>query len=88
MAVLIITSPEHMYRAVKSFQKAGFGEVGGEPAFGNDLSEQDIEDDEEATDTRIKNSNLRYNMWSYLQYEIMVVREYLAIAYYYVKGWI
>jgi len=27
-------------------------------------------------------------MWSYMQYEIIVMREYTAIAYYRVKGWI
>jgi uncharacterized SAM-binding protein YcdF (DUF218 family) len=88
LSVLIITSPEHMFRAVKTFQKIGFGEVGGEPAFGNDLSEEYIEDDENSDDPRVKTSSLRYNMWSYLQYEIIVLREYMAIAYYYVKGWI
>jgi hypothetical protein len=31
---------------------------------------------------------LRYNMWSYLHLELFVFREYCAIGYYKLKGWI
>lgn len=33
-----------------------------------------------------ENLDLRYNMWSYLQYEVKVLREYTAIIYYKLRG--
>jgi len=85
LSVLIVTSPEHMYRAVKTFRSAGFTNVGGEPAF-------EVPSDEEKIKNRhnkqIKSLSFRYNMWSYLNYELLVLREYVAIAYYWVMGWI
>ncbi len=85
---LIVSSPEHMYRAIKTFQKAGLVKVGAVPAFENPVAEDKIRDKEKTKDTRIKNLALRYNMWSYLHYEILVIREYCAITYYKMKGWI
>jgi len=32
--------------------------------------------------------NIRYNMWSNLQYEIKVLREFAAIFYYKMKGYL
>jgi len=87
--ILIISSPEHMYRALSSFRKAGFERVGGKAGFEVPSDEErlkKIQDEDE--EKEVQNLNLRYNMWSYLQYEIIVLREYAAIAYYWVKGWI
>ncbi len=87
IGIRIITSPEHMYRAVKTFRKAGFTFVGGCPAFENAIQEKKL----------FKNKNnknekyglgFRYNMWSYLKYEITVLREFCAIGYYKLRGWI
>lgn len=86
--LVIITSPEHVFRSTKSFEKAGFTDVGGLPAFEKPGDENTLKDDMESDDPRVKNLSLRYNMWSYLQYEILVIREYLAIAYYWTKDWI
>jgi uncharacterized SAM-binding protein YcdF (DUF218 family) len=80
----LITTPEHMFRSVSVFRKSGFQNVGGNPAFEHGLAEKGL---------KKKNShgrgilNLRYNVWSYLQYELLVVREYFAIAYYKMRGW-
>ena len=88
ISLLIITTPEHMYRSVKTFRKAGFTNVGGVPAFEKPIDEPMAEDNENSKDTRVKNLDLRYNMWSYLNYELLVIREYCAIFYYKIKGWI
>jgi uncharacterized SAM-binding protein YcdF (DUF218 family) len=88
LTLLLISSPEHIYRSVKTFQKAGFTYVDGIAAFERPVDEEKIKDKENAEDTRIKSLNLRYNMWSYLHYELLVAREYCAIAYYKLKGWI
>ncbi len=85
--IMIITSPEHMYRAIGTFRKAGFKYVSGSPTFDNPIEEEKIQDKGASKDTRVKSLNLRYNMWSYLNYELVLVREYCAISYYKVKGW-
>jgi len=88
VSVLIVTSPEHTYRAVKSFAAVGFEQVGAEPTFENPVDECKVKDLENTDDARIKSLSLRYNMWSYLNYELLVLREYAAISYYWLKGWI
>lgn len=86
-SLLMVTSPEHMYRAVHTFRKAGFISVAGLAAFEHPPDEGKIKDRDLSDDTRVKSLNLRYNMWSYLHYEILVLREYSAILYYKLKGW-
>ena len=86
--LLIVTSPEHMYRAVRSFRKAGFRIVSGCPTFENPVAPDKIKDKQKSKDIRIKSLALRYNMWSYMNYELLVMREYCAIIYYKIKGWI
>ncbi|MFO7613315.1 MAG: YdcF family protein [Bacteroidales bacterium] len=88
LSVLLVTSPEHMYRAVKTFNKAGFPHVGGFSAFERPIDEEKIIDTTENEDIRVRSLSLRYNIWSYLQYELIVLKEYSAIAYYKLKGWI
>jgi uncharacterized SAM-binding protein YcdF (DUF218 family) len=93
LSILIITSPEHLYRSVLAFKKAGFMKVDGIPAF-----ERTIETDLSFTDNRLggrkwlpgigENIAIRYRFWTQLHYEELVIREYLAIAYYWMKGWI
>lgn len=91
--LVIVTSPSHVYRSVKSFQKAGFVQVSGKPTIEAVLE----------TDLRVKgkklggnefvpgvsnSTSLRYTFWDYLKYETDIIREYIAISYYKVKGWI
>jgi uncharacterized SAM-binding protein YcdF (DUF218 family) len=85
--LLLITSPEHIYRSVKAFRKAGFMHVDGIAAFEHPVDEEKIKDKENASDARVKSLDLRYNMWSYLHYELLAAREYCAIFYYKLKGW-
>ncbi|MBN1597679.1 MAG: YdcF family protein [Bacteroidales bacterium] len=87
----IVTSPEHMFRAVATFRKAGFKFIGGRPAFEHVLPEEQLIDGtlpNELRDREARKLNLRYNMWNYLKYEIIVLREYCAIVYYKLRGWI
>lgn len=88
-SMLIVSSPEHMYRAVRSFEKVGFEEVGSYPTFEVPEDEEMLKSkDKKRRKEEIQSLDLRYNLWSYMQYEIIVFREYLAIAYYWWKGWI
>jgi uncharacterized SAM-binding protein YcdF (DUF218 family) len=92
-SILLITSPEHMYRAVLSFKKAGFPKVDGLPAF-----ERAIESDLNFSAKKIGGKRwvpdvgesiaIRYGFWTQLRYEQLVIREYAAIAYYWVMGWV
>ncbi|MBN2485962.1 MAG: YdcF family protein [Bacteroidales bacterium] len=87
ISMRIVTSPEHMFRAIRVFRKAGFGYVGGTPAFESSIDENKlIKGKFKKTEKRFL--NIRYNMWSYLKYEITVIREFCAIAYYKLRGWI
>ncbi len=87
-SLLLITSPEHMYRAVHTFRKAGFSKISGSAAFEKPSDPEMVRDRGASHDLRVKNLDLRYNMWSYLNYELLVMREYIAICYYKLKGWI
>jgi len=84
--VLVITSPEHMYRSIRSLQKAGLKNVGGLPSFEKPISEQKLKSGKK--NGQKVSLAWRYNFWSYLRHEILVLREYFAIAYYKIKGWI
>lgn len=88
LSLILVTSPEHMYRSVRAFTKVGFTSVGGLSAFDRPIDPEMAMDTEQAKDIRVKSLSLRYNMWSYLHYELIVLREYCAIAYYKLKGWI
>lgn len=85
LTFLIITTPEHMYRAVRAYKKVGFIKIGGLPTFEKPIDEAKLLDIEHSKGI---NLSLRYNMWSYLNYELLVLREYSAIVYYKLKGWI
>ncbi len=91
--ILIITSPEHLYRAVLTFEKAGFEYVDGLPAFASDV-ESDISFSARRLGGRkwvpdIGDSiTLRYQFWTQLHYELLILREWMAIAYYWINGWI
>ena len=77
-----------MYRSIHSFRKVGFKIVGGSPSFEKPSDEEKLKDETNKDENKVRNLALRYNMWSYMQYEIIVLREYTAIGYYWVKGWI
>lgn len=90
-SILIITSPEHIYRSIKTFQKAGFKHVTGLASYENAIDESLLlkqTENPNIIDNPSRNPALRYNMWNYLKIEITVLREYFAISWYWLKGWI
>lgn len=92
-SILIVTSPEHLLRAVLTFRKAGFISVDGLPAFEQAI-ESDIRFDAAKLGGRMyipdigTNITLRYQFWTQMNYELLVLREWTALAYYKLKGWI
>ncbi len=92
-SILIVTSPEHLYRAVLAFRKAGFRKVDGLPAF-----EQAIESDITFNARKLggrklipdigDNITVRYQFWTQMNYEFLVIREWLALSYYWLSGWV
>ena len=92
-ALLIITSPAHMFRSIKTFEKAGFNKVGGMASFGRANEEKlnfisdDLGGNQQLPDMG-NQINLRYKIWTRMHIQINVIREYLAISYYWLMGWI
>ena len=93
-SILLVTSPEHMRRAVLVFKKAGFTKVSALPAFENAI-EADLffEDDKLGGDKLLvpdigDNTAVRYQFWNHLKYEILIAREMAALGYYWLRGWI
>ena len=85
-SILVITSPEHMKRTLLCFKKQGFKNISGQASFGNDINPELLK---QAEGDYVSGSlTLRYNIWTQFQYEIIVAREYMALLYYKIKGWI
>lgn len=85
---LIITSPEHMHRSILTFQKQGFSALSSFPTFEIPSDESQLIERDKMGKKKTGNLSLRYNVWSYLIYEIKVLREYAALLYYKIKGYI
>ncbi len=85
ISLLVVTSPEHMYRSVHTFLKLGFNNVFGMSTFEKPINNDKLKDITENNQVSI---SLRYNIWSYMNYELIIFREYLAIVYYKIRGWI
>lgn len=91
--LLIVTSPEHMRRSIRSFQRAGFSQVGSSAAMDTTidgplfLSEEGL--DSRFAVERIEQSLfIRYQFWHGISYMTRSMRELVALAYYRAKGWI
>lgn len=91
--VALVTAPEHMYRALLTFRKLGFTRIAGAPAFEHALFEDlryahgDIGGKRYVPDVSGQLS-LRYDVWNRLKLEITCLREWTALAYYSLNGWI
>jgi uncharacterized SAM-binding protein YcdF (DUF218 family) len=93
LSILIVTSPEHLTRSVLTFKKAGFLKVDGLPAFEITIESDIIYNDRHMGGRKWipgigGNITLRYQFWTQLRYEELLIREYLALFYYKLKGWI
>lgn len=89
--LMVITSPEHTYRSVAVFRKLGFTQVTSMASFSSELPGSHLlpQGKESALETSPDNWPLfRYDFWNYLKLEITILREYFAIAWYWLKGWI
>lgn len=90
--VMVVTSPEHLKRTIKCFNKAGFQQVRGVAAregtvdFNLSLRNQNLKGKKYIPS--VENTKLRYTFWNYLKLEIDTYREYIALFYYEIKGWI
>ncbi len=93
-AILLVTSPEHMRRAVLVFRKAGFTRISALPAFENALEADLIFKDDELGGNKLLipdvggSISVRYQFWNHLKYEILIAREMAALGYYWLRGWI
>lgn len=92
-SLLIITSPEHIYRSLATFHKIGLTKATGHAAFEKAVEASLLFDDDALGGNKMlpnigNNSQLRYQFWSHLKYQILVYREYAAIFFYKLKGWI
>ncbi len=92
-ALLVVTSPEHMRRSVLSFRRAGFVQVGADAALDTsadgDMSLSAESIDDKLLAPAVEGSLvLRYHFWNHLGYLNRVAREFTALTYYKVKGWI
>ena len=93
-SILLVTSPEHMRRAVLVFRKAGFTKVNALPAFENAIEANLFFEDDKLGGNKALipdvggNTEVRYLFWNHLKYEILIARELTALAYYRLRGWI
>lgn len=89
---LIVTSPEHLRRTVKCLNKVGFQNVIGKAAYPAtvdfDLSLKKQKLGGNKVIPSVESIKMRYTFFNYLKLEITCIREYLALAYYRIKGWI
>lgn len=89
----LVTAPENMYRSVLAFRKAGLTAVCGAPAWDHAMyhafayEHRRIGGKDWVPDVSDA-PGLRYTWWNYLKLEVTVMREWVAIAYYRLNGWI
>ena len=89
-ALLIVTSPDHMRRALATFRKVGFTRVYGAAAWDVAVN-ADLRYDVDTLGLQNavgQNLVVRYQFWNNLMMEARIVREFFALAYYKVMGWI
>ncbi|HEY8240123.1 MAG TPA: YdcF family protein, partial [Kiritimatiellia bacterium] len=90
-ALLIVTSPDHMKRSLLTFRKAGFTRAHGEAAYDvavNADLRYDVDTFGLGTAGVGQSLVVRYQFWNNLMIEARVVREFFALAYYRMNGWI
>lgn len=90
---LLVTSPDHIYRSIKCFNKIGLTNISGEPSWAQEMeADFRFNDDKLGGNKAIpnigENIQVRYQFWNHLGYQLRVYREYIAIAFYKLKGWI
>ena len=90
--LIVVTSPEHVRRTIKCLNKVGFHNVIGKAAypatvdFNLSLKKHKLGGNEAIPS--VESVKMRYTFFNYLKLEITCFREYCALAYYRIKGWI
>jgi uncharacterized SAM-binding protein YcdF (DUF218 family) len=90
----IVTSPEHMRRSVLCFRKLGFLKVDGLSAFANPIEagltyeDRDLGGRDWMMPGVGNNLMIRYKFWLQARNLEVAIREYIALGYYKLKGWI
>lgn len=92
-SLLLVTSPPHMRRALLTFRKAGFTKVAGAAAFNEsaEMTSGGVTGGPGETGWLARAGEsvvLRYDFWNRLGYLGQSAREYAALAYYWLRGWI
>ena len=92
-SILIVTSPEHVYRTKATFKKIGFSNIFSKAAHETPVEASFLfqDDDLGGNDLIIEigeSTQFRYQFWNHLKLQIVVFREYTAIVFYKMKGWI
>ncbi|MBK7946160.1 MAG: YdcF family protein [Flavobacteriales bacterium] len=91
--IAIVTAPENMRRTVRAFRNAGVQEACPAPAWdhamfhGFEYDHARIGGKAWAPDMA-QHTALRYTFWNYLKLEVTCIREWIAMAYYRLNGWI
>ncbi|MFH0908951.1 MAG: YdcF family protein [bacterium] len=88
--LLIVTSPDHMRRSLKTFRKAGFVRVHGAAAYDVAVN-ADLRYDVDTLGLQTAvggNLVVRYQFWNNLMMEARIVREFFALGYYGLMGWL
>lgn len=94
-AVLLVTSPNHLKRALLTFRKAGFHDITGVAEFGESLT-ADMHYEREDLGGKPalplpdigRSYTFRYAFWNNLGYLTRVLNELSGLAYYRLMGWI
>lgn len=89
---IVVTSPEHIKRTVKCLKKVGFNHVIGKAAYPAnvdfDLSLKKQKLGGNKAIPSVESVKMRYTFFNYLKLEITCIREWIALEYYKMKGWI
>lgn len=91
--VALVTSPDHMYRSIRTFRMVGFRQIypvtASEGYIHTDLAFTRSDTGGRTAVPDVGNNiGLRYRFWTHLKYTILITREGLAIGYYKLNGWI
>jgi len=89
----LVTSPEHMRRTWRSFERAGFTNVISMPSWSEAITADLRYDEAELGDRSLggavgQNVSLRYRYWDNLGILVDCTREVFALVYYRMLGWI
>ncbi len=92
-AALVVTAPENMRRTVLALRKAGLPQLCGAAAWDHAMF-HDFRYDHDRIGGKgwmpdvAARPGLRYTFWNYLKLEVTCIREWTALAYYRLNGWI